>query len=125
VNNISRDMTQGGIPDSTLSSIQAGQVAKEVGAADTVKKENSDSLSIDLGSSVSTISDAAKEAYAKEKEVLKFSRLAQRTEAPYNTEKVAQLKQLVDSGQINQYLDNLSNETLASAMMGRGGQLVS
>jgi fatty acid-binding protein DegV len=125
VNNISRDMTQGGIPDSTLSGIQAGQAAKEVGAADTVKKENSDSLSIDLGSSVSTISDAAKEAYAKEKEVLKFSRLAQRTEAPYNTEKVAQLKQLVDSGQINQYLDNLSNETLANAMMGRGGQLVS
>lgn len=64
-----------------------------------------------------TISDAAKSAYENEKEVLRFSRLAQRGKEPYNADKVSQLKNLVDNGRINEYLRSINTDELANSLL--------
>jgi len=64
-----------------------------------------------------TISDEAKKAYESEKEALRFSRLAQRIKEPYDTDKVAQMKNLVANGGIKDYLDNLNTEDIAQSLL--------
>jgi len=64
-----------------------------------------------------TISDEAKKAYESEKETLRFSRLAQRIKEPYDTDKVAQMKNLVANGGIKDYLDNLNTEDIAQSLL--------
>ena len=64
-----------------------------------------------------TISDEALKAYEQEKEVLKFSRLAMRVKEPYDADKVARMKDLIDSGRINDYLRNLDNGALADSIL--------
>lgn len=64
-----------------------------------------------------TISDAAKNAYESEKEVLRFSRLAQRIKEPYDAGKVAQMKNMVDSGRINEYLSSINTDELVDSML--------
>ncbi len=64
-----------------------------------------------------TISDEAKQAYESEKEILRFSRLAQRIKEPFSSEKVAQLKGLLDSGRINDYLRSLNTDAIAENLL--------
>ena len=77
--------------------LQVGQNAVEKVNQEAAKEASStDSLS---GFDKATISDEAIKAYEQEKEILKFSRLAQRVQ-DYDAEKVARMKDLVDSGRI-------------------------
>ena len=64
-----------------------------------------------------TISDAAKKAYESEKDVLRLSRLAQRIQEPYDVDKVARMKDLVDSGRINEYLRSVNTDDLAQSIL--------
>jgi predicted lipid-binding transport protein (Tim44 family) len=64
-----------------------------------------------------TISDAAKKAYESEKDVMRLSRLAQRVKEPYDADKVAHLKNMVDSGRINDYLRSLNTDELAQSIL--------
>lgn len=64
-----------------------------------------------------TISDEAKQAYQKDKEVMRFSRLAQRIQAPFDSDKVAQIKNLLDSGRINEYLRSINTDELAQSLL--------
>lgn len=64
-----------------------------------------------------TISDEAKQAYQKDKEVMRFSRLAQRIQTPFDADKVAQIKNLLDNGRINEYLRNINTDELAQSLL--------
>lgn len=64
-----------------------------------------------------SISDEAKKAYEQDKEVMRFSRLAQRIKEPVNTEKVAHIKNMLDSGRINDYLRSLNTDALAQSIL--------
>lgn len=64
-----------------------------------------------------TISDEALQAYNQEKEILKFSRLAQRVPAEVDYEKVNRIKNLLDSGRINDYLRSLDSGALADSII--------
>ncbi len=64
-----------------------------------------------------TISDEAKQAYEKDKEVMRFSRLAQRIQVPFDSDKVAQIKNLLDNGRINEYLRSINTEELAQSLL--------
>ena len=64
-----------------------------------------------------TISDEAKQAYQKDKEVMRFSRLAQRIQVPFNSDKVAQIKNLLDNGRINEYLRSINTDELAQNLL--------
>lgn len=72
-----------------------------------------------------SISDEAKLAYERDKEVLKFSRLAQRVRNDVDLDKVSQMKNLIDSGRINDYLRSLNTEALADSILnGPGGSFL-
>lgn len=64
-----------------------------------------------------TISDQARQAAASDKDVIKFSRLAQRDKTPFNTSKVATFKAMLDNGRINNYLSGLNTDQLAGEML--------
>ena len=50
-------------------------------------------------------------------EAEKFGRLAQRVEEPVNHEKVTRLKELVNSGRINEYLRTINTDELAQKIL--------
>lgn len=64
-----------------------------------------------------TISDEAKRAYESEKETIRFSRLAQRVKEPYDADKVALFKDMLDSGRINDYLRSINTDDLADNIL--------
>jgi|GEM_PF-1641664 len=64
-----------------------------------------------------TISDQARQAAESEKDVIKFSRLAQREKTPFDSEKVATFKAMLDNGRINGYLSGLNTDKLAASML--------
>ena len=64
-----------------------------------------------------TISDQARQAAESEKDVIKFSRLAQRDKTPFDSEKVATFKAMLDNGRINGYLSGLNTDKLAASML--------
>ena len=64
-----------------------------------------------------TISDEAKTAYEKDKEVMRFSRLAQRIKEPVDTDKVSNIKNMLDNGRINDYLRSINTDELAQSIL--------
>jgi anti-sigma28 factor (negative regulator of flagellin synthesis) len=68
-----------------------------------------------------TISAQARQAAEAEKSVLKFSRLAQRDQSPFDTDKVATFKAMLDNGKINDYLRGLNTDSLAASLL-KGNQ---
>jgi len=64
-----------------------------------------------------TISDQARQAAESEKDVIKFSRLAQRDKTPFDSDKVATFKAMLDNGRINSYLSGLNTDKLAASML--------
>jgi len=93
----------------------------------SVEKNNLESASENKSASVlklldeATISDEAKTAYEKDKEVMRFSRLAQRIKTPFDSEKVANIKNMLDSGRINEYLRSINTEDLAQSLLNAPG----
>jgi hypothetical protein len=93
----------------------------------SVEKNNLESASENKSANVlklldeATISDEAKNAYEKDKEVMRFSRLAQRIKAPFDSEKVASIKNMLDSGRINEYLRTINTEDLAQSLLNAPG----
>ncbi len=95
-----------------------------IGQQQSVEKTNVDSAK-DTQSVASlklldqaTISDEARKAYESEKEILRFSRLAQRIREPFDADKVSHFKNLLDSGRINDYLRSLNTDELAASLLG-------
>ncbi|MEB3287949.1 MAG: flagellar biosynthesis anti-sigma factor FlgM [Vampirovibrionales bacterium] len=64
-----------------------------------------------------SISSEAVSAWEQEKEMLKFSRLAQRETPEVDYEKVSRIKNLVDSGRINDYLSTVDTNALVESML--------
>lgn len=89
----------------------------------SVEKTNLESANETSGASVmklldqATISDEAKTAYEKEKEVMRFSRLAQRIKEPVDSEKVGNIKNMLDNGRINEYLRSINTDALAQSIL--------
>ena len=97
-----------------------------IGQQSNVEKVNKDSSetanvpSLKLLDSA-TISDEAKRAYESEKETIRFSRLAQRVKEPFDNDKVAYFKNMLDSGRINDYLRSVNTDELAGSMLKSAG----
>ena len=66
-----------------------------------------------------SVSPEARARYEKDREVLKFVRLAQRTDtAPAaSNDKVVQLKNMVDTGKINDYLRSIDTNVLVNDIL--------
>ncbi len=64
-----------------------------------------------------TISSEAKNRYEKEKEVLRFSRLAQRSPNQVDDSKVSNFRQLIEHGRINDYLRSLNTDQIAASIL--------
>ncbi|MBY0451285.1 MAG: hypothetical protein K2X01_11740 [Cyanobacteria bacterium] len=64
-----------------------------------------------------TISSEAKHRYEKEKEVLRFSRLAQRSPNQVDDSKVSSFRQLIEHGRINDYLRSLNTDQIAASIL--------
>ena len=95
------------------------QAANAVNATNTATTAAPDATTTDTASDATnvTISDQARQAAASDKDVIKFSRLAQRDKTPFDTDKVATFKAMLDNGRINSYLSGLNTDQLASAML--------
>lgn len=106
-----------GIQDASLLNIgqqQSSQAVEKINVDSAQGTTNVASLKL---LDQATISDEAKKAYEGEKEILRFSRLAQRIKEPFNTEKVAQFKDMLDGGRINDYLRSLNTDAIADAIL--------
>ncbi len=64
-----------------------------------------------------TISDEARAAYESNKEVLRFSRLAQRGAEPYNSDRVSELKDIIQKGGLSNYLRSVNSDDLAQSLI--------
>ncbi|MGE0200613.1 MAG: hypothetical protein AB7P76_06560 [Candidatus Melainabacteria bacterium] len=64
-----------------------------------------------------SLSEEAKRAFESEREILKYARLAMRVQDTPDGDKVAQLKNLVDSGRIQEYLSSINPGELVDAML--------
>lgn len=63
------------------------------------------------------ISMEARNRLESEKDVLRFSRLAQRVQEDFDHEKVSRLKDMVNSGRINEYLRGINTEEMADKIL--------
>jgi len=105
------------IQDASLSGVdrqQASQSVEKINVESAKDAQGANSLSL---VDSATISDEAKKAYESEKDVLRLSRLAQRVKEPYNAEKVAQLRELVNNGGVDGYLNSLNTDDLAQSIL--------
>lgn len=103
------------IQDTSLLNVNQQQSVERVNVESA--QETTNVASLDLLDQA-TVSDAAKKAYESEKEVLRFSRLAQRIKGTSDdSDRVSQLKNLVDSGRINEYLRGINTESLADSIL--------
>ncbi|MEM0952344.1 MAG: hypothetical protein AAGI66_09430 [Cyanobacteria bacterium P01_H01_bin.74] len=91
-------------------SVEKAETLQANKSAGTVQTENLDAV-------IADISAEAKTAYDKDKEVLRFGRLAQRGKGDFDAEKVAELKKMVDNGRINEYLRTVSPDAMAEAIL--------
>lgn len=104
------------IQDAGLLNVNQQQSSQSVEKVNVESARESDAATLKLLDEAS-ISDEAKKAWESEKEILRFSRLAQRVKEPFNAEKVAQLKNMVDTGRINDYLRSLNTEAIADSIL--------
>jgi hypothetical protein len=105
------------IQDASLLNIAQQQSSQSVEKVNLESAQDTAALGTTQLLDQATISDEAKKAYESEKEVLRLSRLAQRIKEPYDADKVAQMKNLVDSGRINEYLRSLNTDELADSIL--------
>lgn len=105
------------IQDASLLGIGQQQSSQSVEKVNVESAKDAAALGSTKLLDEATISDEAKKAYESEKEVLRLSRLAQRIKEPYNADKVAQMKNMVDSGRINDYLRSLNTDAIAESIL--------
>jgi hypothetical protein len=103
--------------------------ADKVTATDILKDADNASGVADASATISlednaTVSPEARARYEQDREVLRFARLAQRadttSQAPdkaARTEKIVQLKNMLDSGRINDYLRTVDTTTLVNDIL--------
>lgn len=103
-----------GIQDTSLLNINQQQTVEKVNQESAADSKQIASLQF---GDAATISDAARQAYESEKEVLRFSRLAHRVKETIDTDKIAQFKGMIDNGRINEYLRSLNTDTLAQSLL--------
>ena len=105
--------------DNTISDLGLNRLAQQQGVEKVNKDAATDTSSPDTLSSLdsATISPDAFKAYAAEREIMKFSRLAQRISTPVDYEKVNRIKNMLDSGKINDYLNSIDNSTLVDNIL--------
>lgn len=109
---------QSPIHGSDLNGVGAQQSSQSVEKVNVQSAKDSASVkSLDQFLDEAIISPEAKVAYEKEKASLQFARLAQRIKEPYNGETVGQMKNLLDSGRINEYLRTVNTDTLAQNIL--------
>lgn len=115
VDSISNNGLNPGVATNTLSSgireSNAIQQANQEASQNTQSPEALDYVDH------ATISPEALQKLESDKKVLQFTRIAQRISPDQNPDKVAQLKDLVDSGRINEYLRSLNTDTLADQLL--------
>lgn len=105
------------IQDASLSGIDRQQASQSVEKTNLESANDSSSASTLQLVDQATISDAAKKAYESEKDTLRLSRLAQRIKEPYDADKVAQMKNMVENGGIDKYLSSINPEDLADSIL--------
>ena len=105
------------IQDTGLLGLGQSQSSQSVEKVNIESAQDAAALSSTQLLDQATISDEARQAYENEKEVMRMSRLAQRIQEPYNADKVAQMKNLVDSGRINEYLRSVNTDELADSIL--------
>ena len=96
-----------------LQATQQGQVERV--SKDT--KSNAAESTLGAGYDKASISQEALEAWEKEKQALKYSRQAQMTAPDVDYDKVARIKNLVDSGRINDYLNTVDTNSLVESLL--------
>lgn len=98
--------------------LKAGETAQNVQEINRQSAENSNQVGslMELADGAN-ISEEARIRYEKEKEVFRFSRLSQKVEEGAQPDRVAVLKDLVNSGRINEYLRTINNEDLAQKIL--------
>jgi len=94
----------------------SAQGVNTVASPATAPKETKSTDSANDATTV-TISDQARKAAESEKDIIKFSRLAQRDKTPFDSDKVATFKAMLDNGRINSYLSGLNTDKLAASML--------
>lgn len=102
------------IQDSGLLNIDRQQSVEKTNLESAGETRNASTLKL---LDEATISSEAKAAYEKDKEVMRFSRLAQRIKEPFNADKVANIKNMLDSGRINDYLRSINTDDLAQSLL--------
>jgi hypothetical protein len=103
--------------------------ADKVTATDILKDADHSPDATQTSASISlednaTVSSEARARYEQDREVLRFTRLAQRaddtSQAPdkaARAEKIVQLKNMLDSGRINDYLRTVDTKTLVNDIL--------
>jgi hypothetical protein len=105
------------IQDASLSGIDRQQASQSVEKINAESAKEAKGPGAQLLVDQATISDEAKKAYESEKEVLRLSRLAQRVKEPYDADKVARMRELVNNGGIDKYLESLNPDALAESIL--------
>lgn len=102
----------------TLHGLPPGIQLAATAAVKQGVKANSELLQDALGLEDSaTISSEAVLRFEREKEGLRFARQVQRQPEPFDTDKVAQMKALIDNGRMGEYLQNLDTDSLVDAIL--------
>lgn len=98
--------------------LKAGETAQNVREANKQSADNTQELSslLDLTDGAS-ISDEARARFEKEREAFRFSRLSKPVDEAPQPDRVALLKDMVNSGRINEYLRTINNEDLAQKIL--------
>lgn len=96
-----------------LQAAQQGQVERV--NKDTKSKAAESTMG--AGYDKASISPEALEAWEKEKQVLKYSRQVQMTAPDVDYDKVNRIKNLVDSGRINDYLNTVDTNSLVESLL--------
>jgi hypothetical protein len=98
--------------------LKTGESAQSVQETNKQSAENSNQVgSLMELSDGANISEEARIRYEREKEVFKFSRLSQKVDEGTQPDRVSLLKELVNSGRINEYLRTINNEDLAQKIL--------
>ena len=105
------------IQDAGLLNVDRQQASQNVEKVNLESAQDTGSTSTLQLVDQATISDEAKKAYESEKDTLRLSRLAQRVKEPYDADKVARMKDMLDSGRINDYLRSLNTEQIAQSIL--------
>lgn len=100
------------LPLDPSQSHQIGRIAKE-----HATEGNKPSNVLPLFGEKVDISNEALDRLATERQAFQYASLAVRQEEPFDSDKVAQFKTMLDSGRINDYLRSVGDDALADSLL--------